>query len=240
MVQSHPFGPSSRYCERDHFDSIIRQPSNTWSNFAYMAYGFICLGMGIMDYRRTTPSPNFIVSAPAISLLYALTLTYLCWGSFLFHASLTRIGQHWDMAATYSVTILPSVILLIRIIAPKVKLHIQVMAVYGLAALVFFLLYRFKWQMDGQTFMISFILMLTGLTLIYKFKQGVYISLPFGLAALACMSLAFFIWMKDVSKEWCDPEGLIQGHSIWHLLTGLAALMTYLLLRTERAKTLKT
>ena len=236
MVQSRASGPSSQYCERDHLESLIRQPSNTWSNLAYMAYGFICIGMGIMDAKRSEAAPNFVSRAPAISLLYGLTLTYLCWGSFLFHASLTRVGQHWDMAATYAVTVLPSVILLVRLAVPHWAQRAQVGLVYGLSTVVFFMLYQFKWHMNSSVFMPGFILALVVLVLAYRFGRGMFLSLPFGLLAFGCMGLAFFIWIKDVRKEWCNPDAVVQGHAIWHFLTGLSALMTYLLLRTERSK----
>jgi len=35
--------------------------------------------------------------------------------------------------------------------------------------------------------------------------------------------IAYFIWRKDTTKEWCNPTSALQGHGVWHVMTAFAA-----------------
>ena len=41
--------------------------------------------------------------------------------------------------------------------------------------------------------------------------------------ALAAMSGGFVLWILDITKRWCDPRSLLQGHALWHVLGAVAA-----------------
>ena len=47
------------------------------------------------------------------------------------------------------------------------------------------------------------------------------------------MSVAATLWILDRSNVLCNPTSIFQGHALWHILTAVAVLTTYLSYRTE-------
>jgi predicted membrane channel-forming protein YqfA (hemolysin III family) len=41
--------------------------------------------------------------------------------------------------------------------------------------------------------------------------------------ALAAMSAGFVLWTLDITRRLCDPQSLLQGHALWHILGAVAA-----------------
>jgi hypothetical protein len=60
-----------------------------------------------------------------------------------------------------------------------------------------------------------------------------YLRTKFFIAALLIYLLAQFIWTLDLNHIVCDPNGILQGHAIWHVLTALSAGLLYLYYRSE-------
>jgi hypothetical protein len=91
------------YAERVYFDDVFRTHINTWSNLAYVLIGFYALAFGWRDHRcRQTVADNYLKQTPELSFLFGMACCYLGAGSGVFHASLTRWGQQWDVAAMYA------------------------------------------------------------------------------------------------------------------------------------------
>lgn len=62
------------------------------------------------------------------------------------------------------------------------------------------------------------------------------IDLRWGQAGLASMVVAFVIWNgAKQGTPFCDPDSLVQGHAIWHLLGAVAAYCLFRLYSSERA-----
>ena len=59
-------------------------------------------------------------------------------------------------------------------------------------------------------------------------------SLLIAMAAVVSLVGAIAIMKLDVAKVGCDPQSYVQGHAVWHLLTGLTAYLTYQFLRREK------
>jgi hypothetical protein len=47
----------------------------------------------------------------------------------------------------------------------------------------------------------------------------------------------FILWVLDITKLLCRPEGLLQGHAAWHLLGAASAACIYLYYRSESGGT---
>ncbi len=58
-------------------------------------------------------------------------------------------------------------------------------------------------------------------------------DLRYGAAALTSMLVAFTIWNLS-QRGWCDPDSLVQGHAVWHLLGAVAAYLLFRLYASER------
>lgn len=90
------------YTERVYPDSIFRTRANTWSNLAYIYVGLYAIVFAIYDWRKSWPmARGYIPHFPVYSLAFGLACCALGFGSGLFHASLTRLGQHLDVASMY-------------------------------------------------------------------------------------------------------------------------------------------
>lgn len=223
------------YCERLYFERLVRQPSNSWSNFFYLFYGLLCIRFAIHD-KQHGPSASSISGMPLVSWVYGFAFAYLCFGSFLFHASLTRTGQHWDMAATYGLMAVPIAFMLWKLFLPHLQGRSAAFFVTGLVVIMDILFYVFKWHLNGLFTLGSLILTLVLFMAIHKFMGKSKINYWYGAAGIFFTLLAYFIWMQDRDKIWCNPNSIVQGHAIWHALTGLGAFCAYLMFRSEQVR----
>lgn len=228
-------GTNTIFCEQNHLTEFIRQRANTWSNLAYLFYGLICAKLALHD-RAIKPQANFITRNPTISWVFGFTFLYLCFGSFFYHASLTRIGQHFDMGGTYGLVAFPIVVNMVRTYNRYKPTSDAVLTLITMVAaiIVFALLFAFKWQMNSSIALPALILGLIVSSLWYHWVSKTPYQIWFGALAILSMVSAFFIWWQDRYKYWCDPESLFQGHAFWHVLTGLGGFFVYLMLRSER------
>ncbi len=228
-------GTNTIFCEKNRLDEFIRQRANTWSNLAYLFYGLVCAKLALHD-ATNKPQGNFVTRNPAISWLFGFTFLYLCFGSFFFHASITRIGQHFDMGGTYALVAFPILINLVKIYKhyKPVNEAKLTMATVVAAFIVFALLFAVKWHMNSSIALPAFIVGIIITSLWYHFVSKAPYRMLFGVMAILSTSAAFFIWWLDRYKHWCDPESLIQGHAFWHVLTGLGGFFVYLMLRSEQ------
>jgi hypothetical protein len=228
-------GTNTIFCEQNHLTEFIRQRANTWSNLAYLFYGLICAKLALHD-KASKPQANFITRNPTISWVFAFTFVYLSFGSFFFHASITRIGQQFDMGGTYALVAFPVLVNLSRIyrhykaISDTRLAQITIFA----AIVVFGLLFGLKWHINSSAALPALIAGVLVSTLWYHGTSKAPCQIWFGALAMLSMTTAFFIWWQDVTKNWCDPESLIQGHAFWHVLTGLGGFFVYLMLRSEK------
>jgi len=54
------------------------------------------------------------------------------------------------------------------------------------------------------------------------------------IAGLIVFGVAFLIQQRsDTNKPWCQPDDVVQGHAIWHLLTAAVTVILFFYLRTE-------
>lgn len=228
-------GTFAEFCERNRLKSIIRQPANTWSNLAYLFYGLLCARLALYDKKHQVQA-NLITRWPVISWVFGFTFVYLCFGSFFYHASLTRIGQHFDMAGTYALVAFPVMVNLARIYRHYAKTNeaqlVPILIATSFA--VFVLIFAFKWQLKGEVALPALIVGVIASTLWYHAISKSPYQMLFGLLAIVSMAAAYFIWWQDRYKHWCEPESLLQGHALWHVLTGLGGFFVYLMLRSER------
>jgi hypothetical protein len=228
-------GLTAEYCERNRFADFIRQPVNAWSNLVYFFLGGWILVIGLHDLRAKTPQ-NALQAFPAITLWMGLMLVGLCFGSFFFHASVTQLGQHWDMGFTYAVALgLVAMggyrwsLLLGRDATASLRWFWWMVAAAGGC-----LMTVFKWWIDGKVALPA--LMLLGLALavgVYLRRRG-HMSLRLLLAGVAALVAAGLFRGMDLAKVACDPDGLLQWHALWHGATGLAAFLFWRCLWTER------
>lgn len=235
------------YCERDRVAELVRQPANSWSNLVYLFYGLILIRFGLNDSKHWKQNaPNWLTAMPELSILFGLHLALLCFGSFLFHASLTRMGQRWDMVGTYGVLLSPLITMMWAVgtillkgadkLTERAYLRKSVLPLVVVILLADVVIYIIKWYLDGLITVSGLILATLLVTTLYRLKAKGIMNMLLGLAAVLAIGFAWFLQYTDRQKTWCDPDSWLQGHAAWHAVSGLAVLLLYLMIRSDKPR----
>jgi len=227
------------YSEKVNLDAVFRTQANTWSNLAYVLVGLYAVGLGLNDLRQKAPAEaSYLQRTPEMTILFGVTCSYLGFGSGFFHASLTRWGQQLDVAAMYS-----PVLVLIAINLGRWISRLRPSAGRGrlptwpvLAALVVitsFLLYQYKWSMRSGVVLPSLILTVGGFALLDRFQTRYRMASGWLLGSTLALVAARICWQLDVAGAFSGPDTWLQGHAVWHLLTGVSLGAAYLYQRSE-------
>ena len=227
------------YAERIYPEEVFRTQANTWSNLAYVLVGLYAIGLGCHDMRRgVAVQGGYLVNTPAMSILFGVMCCYLGFGSGLFHASLTRWGQQLDVAAMYSPLVVFIAINLGRWIPRVNALDGQggfstwpVLACLVLVAS--FLLYHYKWSMSSGVVLPTLILSVGVFALFDRFRPHCRLRHRWLVVSVVALIAARICWQLDVAGKFSDPDAWLQGHAVWHVLTGISLAGTYLFYRSE-------
>ena len=231
-------GNAFHFCESNHMDQLIRQPSNTWSNLGYFLVALFMLTMGINDFKQSQrkASDNFLVRYPIFSILFGLSALYLFIGSFLFHASLSRYFQKMDQTGVYSIGIIVLIFNLYKIF-PVFRFNGQWKSshtIMAISALVINYIIFIKLWLININILFPALMVLVFITSCYYllFISREHYFTNYLWAALCVLVLASIIWILDRTNVACNPESMFQGHALWHLLTAASIFFIYLYYRS--------
>ncbi|GAB4042889.1 ceramidase domain-containing protein [Spirosoma litoris] len=216
------------YCEFNHVDKFFHQPMNTYSNLVYFFFGVLIVQIAYDDYKNDgLKRQNRLESFPMLSALMGICFIYLGFGSAFFHASLTYIGQRVDMNGTYGITLVLVSIGLYHVLY-KVRFTQPVKTIWTVSLVILIILFlKIALLIPSSTLLPGLILALLICIAINYFQFRKERSGLVGIASLVLMVIAVKFRTLDVQKIGCDPHSLIQGHSIWHLLTALSSVCSY-------------
>lgn len=221
-------GMYEEYCELNRMEDFLRERMNSWSNLAFVWFGLVCLLNGLRP-NQNEKNKNIIYQYPALSVFTGLSFMYLGIGSFLYHAALTRFTQLLDVAGTYaavnSIVCLGVLSILEPYLQERKKEIVGLTIVLTIIADVFFFVY--KWQLDANVVLPIMVVILLLVTIGISFSKRLKGNLGLAILGFIAVCVAFYIRNLDVNKVFCDPESLLQGHSIWHLLTGSSLFLMY-------------
>lgn len=199
--------PDDCFCEALR-DSLILQPANTWSSFA-----FVVVAIWIVFRIRSTGAARAALAAAEAWLLVGV-LVVVGLGSAFYHASFTFAGQVLDVSGMY---LLATFILLHRL-APRFHLPpLAVVFVYVALNAGLLLVQVVAPSLRRGAFVV---LIVTALTVEWRSSQR---GRRWLLAGALLLALAAVIWALDWWRLVCSPHSLLQGHALWHLLGALAS-----------------
>ena len=210
------------FCETPRLGSMMLQPANSWSSYAYVFVGFFLM----LDARRRRGESAFPSEGATMFGIAALSVGV---GSVLLHATLTLWGQFADVLGMYLVSGFMLVYALAKIgNLDRGKSALLYVVVCG--ALIAVLLVApevRRW--------LFFVVLLTALILEIGFARGhrpgvILRYLLFGALAKAA---GFGIWLLDQNRTLCSPDSLMQGHAFWHLCGAVSLWLTYCYYRSE-------
>lgn len=145
--------------------------------------------------------------------IYAVLLGLIGLGSAYYHARLDFVGQTIDVAGMYFLVTFA----LLAVLKQTRK-------------------YFLGYFLTGNAVLISILVsapvlrryIFAGLVLaliITLWKQNFFNK--YFWASLATLAIAFIIWSLDITGVWCNPNSLLQGHAIWHILGAISAVFLF-------------
>lgn len=222
-------GKYEEFCERNRMDSLIREPSNTFSNLAYLWLGLQVIAFSIWDFRNKM-QVNRLLQWPFLSVLFGLSLILLGGGSFFYHASLSAIAQRWDMTGVYSIIVFLLAYPLFNFLPNRRNFFFGTVILIVVADL---LLYIYKWSLNGLVALPLFIVAVVFFIALDQILRKPQRNIKWVASALISLVAAFVLWYLDREKILCNPDSLLQGHAVWHCLTGWSSFSIYMFYRSE-------
>lgn len=218
--------PDNCFCEAIR-PGTIAQPANTWSSFGFVLVGLLVIRQSREDMRQR--KANLLTRQRAYPVLFGMALLITGLGSAFYHASLTFVGQFFDLMGMYFIA---SFIMLYNISRLKTLSGKNFVIVYILInALLAFLLIQYP---ALRRYIFGAMIFAT-LWPEYRLRRTrtLVINNFFLQAAWGTLILAFVIWTLDLTKIFCNPTSWLQGHALWHLLGAVAGGFLYLYYSSE-------
>jgi hypothetical protein len=234
--------PDACFCEAIG-TGFIRQPIDTWSNLAFVLVGLLILEDVL---RPSSARSNLLAQRRVYGIIYAVAALLVGFGSWFYHASLTFVGQWFDVMGMYllGTFMVLYTIARLRPLSGRVFTLSYVLfnIVLGVSLIVVPELRRYLF---GILLIVTIVLEVilrrrrnrvssTRQESLTTRRNAVSADLRYFGAALLIYILAQIIWTLDLNHIVCDPYGILQGHAVWHLLTALSAGLLYLYYRSER------
>ncbi len=235
------FGPATdvggAFCEAAR-PGLIKQPANTWSNVGFIVAGLLMafqLSQGAFQENK-----NRFTQSNFTATFFSCIVVFLGPGSMAMHATETEMGGAFDMLSMYLIASFAASYSLQRFYSWK-NWHFTVSFFLIIILCEVVGLYHEHLPLihyAGNAIFGFFIVV----TIVYEFLnfyvRKISLEQKYGYASLGSLLLAFAIWnIWQDNSPLCDPQSLIQGHAIWHLLDALAAYLLFRFFASENAAT---
>lgn len=219
------------FCEKAIASKLIRQPVNTFSNIIYLIVAVIIFKNGKRNLSLVSDNINQFYES---FLGFLLTYIFIC--SVLFHATLADIPLKFDFTAVCAFVAFPSIYFLHHFIFKKKNSSNYVAkGFFSLSFFITFILLFFTTHYEKHNlemlFLILIFFMLSFIILNKNPANRKYLFI-----SMASVSVAVIWFELDRNKIFCNPDGYLQLHSLWHIFIGLSAFYFYLYMLSRRDK----
>lgn len=204
----------------------VRTPINTYTNLAYL---IVAAWMWVTLPHALDAEKRLLCQQPGYAAVLAGALAFLGLGSAFFHASLTFVGQWFDVMGMY---LLVSFILLYALARWRGLSGTTFGALYvGLNAVLGVLLLVVP-AMRRQIFMGELVVAL-GLEIGYLVTRRPQVKVGYFVAGLALFFFSDRLRAWDMAAWACRPDSWLQLHPIYHIISAIAIGLLYLYYRSE-------
>lgn len=237
--QGYPGGPDECialgdcYCEAIG-PGIAAQPANAWSNA-----GFVLIGLLVLFDAGSRRGTGRMGREPRAAWLYGAVAVFLGIGSFAFHGSMRAWGGYLDVLSMHAFVAYVLAYDLDRI---HQWTWSRFAAWFGSLLTVFAALIALLPPEHGKTLFGALVVLILVIEAAVSFPalrpwSEVRLEprrMPWFWAGLGLFVGAWVIWsLSRTGGVWCDPDSLLQGHAVWHLLTAASVGAFYLYFRDE-------
>lgn len=229
------------FCEQTFMEKVVRQPINTFSNIVYLMAAVIILRRGWKDQGRKAPY-NIVSANPFYSITYGVILFYTFCASTFFHSSLIHFASRLDFSAVYSLALFPMMyfthrLWLLSLGLPSNRRHAK--SLYTVIPVFSLLYFAFTFGVpDGWDDQVVFALILIMVVMgaILELKDPGRTNHRYLIICIAAIMIAIVWFVFDTHKILCNPDSVLQPHSLWHLFAGTSTFYFYLYIRSEKNK----
>ncbi len=219
---------SEMFCETFR-PGLIKQPVNAWSNLAFVLAG---LGIGWLQSRgHKKGHRNPFTQTRFYPTFFATVVVLLGPGSMAMHASTSSISGFFDMLSMYMVASFMFSYALERLLHWKPTTFL---ICFVIALTLCIIIDRGK--VDFSIGMFPAMILIFGLYIVVAGTTELYLvfirktgaDARMALAFVGAFALAFIIWLYSLTGEvLCDPDSLLQGHAVWHVLNAVSLFYLY-------------
>lgn len=208
------------FCETANADSPIKQTANAISSLA-----FVFSGMIVMIRRRE--SSRF----PQIySIIIGVAGLIIGIGSAFYHASLTFIGQFFDVFGMFLLAAFMLVYAFERIWNLRFTTTISLYLLFNLIL---------TWIQiaipETRRYAFAFVLIIA---LLFERYYRVIFHPPIEVKPLrlgiSLLAIAYIIWILDNTRAICFEYSPLQGHAIWHIFGAVSVVLLHRYYVSER------
>lgn len=217
--------PTKCFCEAVDTAGPIRQRVNTSSSLSFIFSGFLIIAL----YQSRKWSKMSALSPSCVALL-ACSSIIIGVGSAFFHASLTLVGQFFDVFGMY---LLASLMLSYGLKRLWDWRNITMLNCYIVLTATLSILLIVVPETRRYLFALVIILSIIVEVLVRRSKQFLIETIWWNIAFLFFVT-GYIVWILDNFKVVCAPNSLLQGHSIWHIFGAIAVVFLYRYYASER------
>ena len=248
--EAHPCAQAPYcFCETVHPGELAAQKSNTWSDLGFVLAAIFIAFHGSKHLKQNTippqnKNPDNIVygNSSLLIAVYAAAIFYMGPGSMFFHGAMTQWGGWMDVISMYVFVFYIISYLVYR--SWSLRLSSFFIAYIGLC-LFAVALSVFTHDLSAQVFPL-FAAILVSLALLQTLplkklrlgrKENLGMNHKWLVFSLAFFGAAIAIWTQsDTGGPLCYPDSLLQGHSVWHLLSACMTVCIHFYFLSEGTK----
>jgi hypothetical protein len=210
-------------------NGVVRQPIDAYSNIVYVLAGLFILISLFRTRKDRNPYPKTSDLPRTILIIFGLATIAIGIGSFLYHASFTFIGMEMDDDSMYLVA---SFLLLFSLSYFKDITRKMFIFYYPFINIILALIIYLLPAIRGDLF--AFIIMIVLYTLQKAIKKKiVFGNLRYLVISVGLFLLGYMFWIPDYKKIYCHPNGLFQGHALWHVFSAISIVYMYFYMDSE-------
>ncbi len=201
------------FCEAANTQSPIRQAANTYSSLA-----FVFSGMFVIASAR---KGNLF--SVGYSILMGLAAIIVGIGSAFYHASLTFIGQFFDVFGMFLLAAFMLVYAFERIWKLRVSTSLGLFLTLNI-----FLSWLQIAIPDTRRYAFAIVLVIAlAFEYYFRTKNKPQINVRLLQIGIGLLAGAYIIWILDNTRIVCFETSLLQGHAVWHLLGAVSVVFLH-------------